>query len=171
MGFLGDMWQGVKNFESAMNPIQRAKDFIHDPLGSIASTATGLPGAIVNAVSGSSDAKTWEDTPWYDRMATTIKSKAQGVMNTPLEWMGLDDYTNTSAQDHINQLKYKPTDDAVTSFDAGLSTALGEELKASKGGSSDMGAQPQQGSLGRAVALEQDPVLDQPIDNYNNFSF
>ena len=75
MGFFGDMWQGVKNFGNAMNPIQMAQDFMSDPLGSMASTMTGGAGMLVNAISGSSDAKTWEETPWYDRLATTIKAK------------------------------------------------------------------------------------------------
>ena len=170
MGFFGDMWQGVKNFGNAMNPIQMAQDFMSDPLGSMASTMTGGAGMLVNAISGSSDAKTWEETPWYDRLATTIKAKGQSLLNTPLEWLGLDEYKNTSAQDRINELKYKEGENAVGNFDAGLSVPLGQEKQGQEAPQGGF-ASGQEGSLGRAIALENDPVLDLPNDNFNNFSF
>ena len=170
MGFFGDMWRGVKNFASSMNPVQRVKDFMSDPLGSMANTITGVPGMIVNAVSGSSDAKTWEETPWYDRLATSIKAKGQNLLNTPLEWLGLDEYKNTSAQDRINELKYKEGENAVGNFDAGLAIALGQEKQRQEAPPGGVAAG-DEGSLGRAIALENDPVLQQPNDNFNNFSF
>jgi hypothetical protein len=170
MGFFGDVWRGVKNFASSMNPVQRAKDFMNDPFGSMASTMTGGAGMLVNAISGSSDAKTWEETPWYDRLATSIKAKGQSLINTPLEWLGLEDYTNTSAQDRINTLKYKEADNAVGNFDAGLAIALGQEKQRQEVPQEGVAAG-DQGSLGRAIALENDPVLQQPVDNFNNFSF
>ena len=170
MAFWDDLWRGTKSFVSSFNPVERVKNFMSDPLGSMASTVTGIPGAIVNAVAGSSEAKTWEETPWYDRLATSIQAKGQNLLNTPLEWLGLDEYKNTSAQDRLNELKYKESENAVGTFDAGLAAALGHEKERQEAPTPGI-ASGQEGSLGRAVALENDPVLEQPVDNFNNFSF
>lgn len=55
---------------------------------------------------------------------------------------------------------------------SGGNGSAGEVDEGAFGGQmSHLGAEPSEGSLGRPIALEQDPVLEQPVDNSNNFIF
>lgn len=68
--------------------------------------------------------------------------------------------------------KETPYDPNLGTLKGKTSGSAGEVEDGAYGGQmTHLGAEPSQGSLGRPVALEDDPVLNQPVDNYNNFIF
>ncbi len=66
----------------------------------------------------------------------------------------------------------EPAKSSVVKSKGGGNGSAGEAEDGAYGGQmTHLGAEPSQGSLGRPIALEDDPVLNQPVDNYNNFIF
>lgn len=82
----------------------------------------GLIGGSLGAIS-SLDAETvdpskqsYESLPWYDRAATTIGAKLEGVGNSAAGLLGFEDAFGTELQDAESALKYKRSDSVGSSL-------------------------------------------------------
>lgn len=182
MSFLDDAWDTVKsgaeNVLDDLNPVTKAKEFMDNPLKGgldILATYGGGPFSPIflgkealNFMKGDAEsAKSWDDLNPFQKLSLNMESKLTHLINTPLKWIGLD--VDNNAETLINKLKHTRGDDAIGNMLTGQSTGPGEGSEGQ--GFGGMGASPSEGSLGRPLALEQDPVLNQPTDNFNNFSF
>lgn len=172
----GDAWDGVK---------ETASDFADDPLGTLwenkGKIAMMGAGPLGWAAGGIFDrdydeiakGKKYEDLPWYDRIGISLKAKGEGLLESGAGLFGLEDEVGTTNRDILAGLKHKVSDDYGTSFSMGgnISGASGGGLPQGGGGGMP-GATPNAGtSLGRAIAIEQDPALEEQTFNNNNFSF
>ena len=119
---------------------------------------------------GDTSGKKWDDLNPFQKMSIGIQSKAEGIMNTPAKGLDLD--VNSPMQDLMTMLKHERLDDTLGNFITGLSTGAGLKDQGNQDiTSGGMGGSPSEGSLGKPLALEEDPVLNLPTENYNNFSF
>lgn len=176
MGFFGDLWDGVKNVANDLNPVEKAKNFFKNPVSGLADIATTYNPITMpfkeglKFAEGDTSGKKWEDLNPFQKMSIGIQSKGEGIINTPAKWLGLD--VDSPMQDLMTRLKHERLDDALGNLITGLSTGAGQkdqgDQEMAAGG---MGGSPGEGSLGRPLGLEEDPVLNQPTENYNNFSF
>ena len=139
-----------------------------------------LAGGLLGGASGA-EAKTidpnknFKDLPWYDRVATTLAAKTEGLEKGVAGFFGLEDYVGTENQDLLDSLQHKRADDFGSSLQMGgnITGGAGGGAQSPQMGGVGVGGQtPNQGiSLGKALALEEDPALEQTNYNNNNFSF
>lgn len=119
--------------------------------------------------------KNFKDLSWGDRVAATLSAKAEGLTQGVAGFFGLEDAVGSENQDLLASLNHKRSDDFGTSFQTGgniTGGSAGGQTSAQMGGVGSGGASPNQGiSLGRALALEDEPALQQKNYNNNNFSF
>lgn len=177
MSFFGDIWDGIKNVANDLNPVTRIKKLFSDPIGSVTDMFTKdnpllMPmKETLRFFQGDTNGKSWDDLNPFQKMSMTIQSKAEGILNTPAKWLGLD--PSSPMEDLMTKLKHSRMDDTIGNMITGLSTGAGQRDQGEGGGfgSGGMGGSPSDGSLGRPLALEEDPVLNLPVENYNNFSF
>lgn len=142
----------------------------------VGALAGGLLGGASGAEAESIDPnKNYKDLPWYDRVATTLSAKGEGLTRDVAGFFGLEDEVGTENQDLLDRLKHERSDDFASSFNTGGSITGGSgggAPGAQMGGVGAGGTSPNQGvSLGRALALEEEPALEQTNYNNNNFSF
>jgi hypothetical protein len=136
----------------------------------------GASGAGFGAEAESIDPKkNFKDLSWGDRVATTMASKAEGLAQGVAGFFGLEDYVGSENQDLLANLNHKRSDNFGISFQSGgniTGGSAGGQTSPQMGGAGVGGASPNQGiSLGRALALEDEPALQQTNYNNNNFSF
>jgi len=142
----------------------------------VGALAGGLFGGASSAEAESIDPnKNFKDLPWYDRVAATMSVKAEGLTQGVAGFFGLEDYVGSENQDLLASLNHKRSDDFGTSFQNGgniTGGSGGSQQAPQMGGIGVGGESPNQGiSLGRALALEDEPALQQQNYNNNNFSF
>ena len=142
----------------------------------VGALAGGLFGGASSAEAESIDPKkNFKDLPWYDRVAATMSAKAEGLTQGVAGFFGLEDSVGSENQDLLASLNHKPSNDFGTSFQSGgniTGGSAGGQPSAQMGGVGVGGESPNQGiSLGRALALEDEPALQQQNYNNNNFSF
>jgi len=139
----------------------------------VGALAGGLLGGASGAEASSIDKnQKFKDMPWYDRVATTMASKTEGLTKNVAGFFGLEDSVGSENQDLLSRLQHERSDESGTSFQ------MGSNITGGSGGSSGTAmnapgtALSNQGtSLGRALAMEEEPALDQTNYNNNNFSF
>lgn len=142
----------------------------------VGALAGGLLGGASGAETSAIDKnKSFRDLPWYDRVASTLAAKGEGLTRSVAGLVGLEDEIGTENQDVLDRLKYERSDDFGTSFQSGgsISGAIGGETSMPQmGGVGGAGATPNSGiSLGKALAIEEEPALEEVNYNNNNFSF
>jgi len=117
----------------------------------------------------------YDDLSWYDKAATTIAAKTEGLTKEVAGVFGLEDYVSSENQNLLDRLKYKRSDDFGTSLqNSGQVTGAtsGAQGKNNFSGQGLGGEGGTEGStLGKKPALQQEPALDQVNYNNNNFSF
>lgn len=140
--------------------------------------AGGLMGAILGGEASKETEtidpnKDFKNLSWGDRVASTMSAKAEGLTQGVAGLVGLEDSVGTENEDRLSALKHKSSDHAGSSFKMGgniTGGSSGGQPSPQMGGMG--GSSPNQGiSLGRAVALEDEPALQQTNYNNNNFSF
>lgn len=111
----------------------------------------------------------YKDASWKDKLIMNIFAKGEGVGNSIAGFFGFDDAFGTEMQQDLAALKFKPSDISSTDIEAGLNIS-GAEGGPERGG--EMAAQSPAGntSLGRFLALEEEPALKDTNYNKNNFN-
>lgn len=146
----------------------------------IGAGAGGLMGAILGGEASKETEtidpiKDFKNLSWGDRVASTMSAKAEGLTQGVAGLVGLEDSVGTENEDRLSALKHKSSDHAGSSFKMGgniTGGSAGGQTSPQMGGAGVGGASPNQGiSLGRALALEDEPALQQTNYNNNNFSF
>lgn len=142
----------------------------------VGALAGGFFGGASSAKAESIDPKkNFKDLSWGDRVAATMSAKAEGLAQGAAGFIGLEDAVGSKNQDLLASLNHKRSDDYGTSFQTGGNITGGSPgglPSAQMGGVGVGGESPNQGiSLGRALALEDEPALQQTNYNNNNFSF
>lgn len=132
----------------------------------------GATGAFSSNMSQELEGKQkWKDLPWYDRLTTSIAAKTEGALSDIAGVVGLDDYVGDEDRKRLADLQYERADDAGTSFQmgGGVTGAQGGQFTPQMNAGTSM---PNQGfSLGKEIATEEEPALEQTNYNNNNFSF
>ncbi len=132
----------------------------------------GVSGADANAIDPN---KSYKDLGFFDRASATIAAKTEGLTRDVAGFFGVEDAVGTENKDLLSRLQHERRDDAGTSFQTGGNISGGSSggLQAPQMGGMGAGGQtPSQGiSLGRALALEEEPALQDQNYNNNNFSF
>lgn len=136
----------------------------------------GVLGAGTTAEASTIDKnKNYKDLGFFDRASATLSAKTEGWGNNIAGVFGFEDAFGTENEDLLARLKHGRSDDAGTSFQTGGNITGGSgggETAPQMGGMGAGGQTPNQGtSLGRALALEEEPALQQENYNNNNFSF
>jgi len=139
----------------------------------VGALAGGLFGGVSGAEASSVDQdKNFKDLPWYDRVATTMAAKTEGLTKGVAGFFGLEDSVSSENENLLDRLKHERSDDSGTSFQMGGNVTGGNggypgtETPQGAGVVSNQGT-----SLGRALAMEEEPALEQTNYNNNNFSF
>ena len=118
--------------------------------------------------------KKWDDLEWYEKAAANLSASTEGIAEGVAGIVGLEDEVGHDAQDRLAQLKYKRSDDAAKSTLGGAISGAsggGEVLPMAGVGGGAQGASNEGTSLGRALAVEEEPALEDTNYNNNNFTF
>ena len=180
------LWDSIK--DTASDAWDTAKstgeDLYNDPSGTlwknkgkIATMGAGPLGLAAGAIfdrdySKVGEGKKYEDLPWYDRAGATLKATGEGLLEGAAGLVGLEDEVGHENQDILAGLKHDAEDDYGTSFNTGGSITGGSGGKSPQGQAGGAMGEPTSGSsLGRALAVEQEPALEGQNYNNNNFNF
>ena len=136
----------------------------------------GLAGIGSSAESSRIDEnKKYDDLSWYEKVATTVAAKTEGLTDNVAGFFGLEDEVGRDNRTLLERLQYKRSDDYGTSLQtAGNVTApTSGPTREQQNASSGIGAMtPSTNStLGKKPALQEEPAIDQVNYNNNNFSF
>ena len=173
MGWLGSAAGGAATGAAIGSFIPGVGTAIGAGVGGLLGGGLGL-GTTAEASTIDKD-KNYKDLGFFDRASATLSAKTEGWGNDIAGIFGFEDAFGTENQDLLDRLKHERSDDAGTSFQMGgnITGGMGGETQGPQMGGIGAGGQaPNQGiSLGRALALEEDPALEQENFNNNNFSF
>lgn len=143
-------------------------------VGGLIGGLTGL-GTAAESSTIDKEKQKYDDLSWYDKAATTIAAKTEGLTKDVAGFFGLEDSVSSENQNLLDRLKYKRSDDFATSLqNSGQVTGAtsGAQGKNNFSGQGLDGEGGTEGStLGKKPALQQEPALDQVNYNNNNFSF
>lgn len=139
-------------------------------IGGLLGAGSGLESSTIDK-----EKQKYDDLSWYDKAATTVAAKTEGLTKDVAGFFGLEDYVSSDNQNLLDRLKYKRSDDFATSLqNSGQVTGAtsGAQGKNNFSGQGLGGEGGTEGStLGKKPALQQEPALDQVNYNNNNFSF
>lgn len=132
--------------------------------------AAGLLGGGLIHASKPEEGKEWDDMAWYEKAALTVGSKLEGLQEGVAGFFGLEDYVDTSLSDTLETSKFGPEKFVGTSLQTGGNIS-GEGVSRQPGGQGAAGTSSSGTSLGRQLALEEEPALENDNINENNFNF
>lgn len=145
-------------------------------VGGLIGGLTGL-GTAAESSTIDKEKQKYDDLSWYDKAATTIAAKTEGLTKDVAGIFGLEDSVSSENQNLLDRLKYKTSDDFGTSLQnsgqvTGATSGPSIQGQGNFSGQGLGGEGGTEGStLGKKPALQQEPTLDQVNYNNNNFSF